>query len=497
MCLLFTCSCTAQEICNNGKDDDGDGLIDLNDPDCACHVQADTNLLLNPSFEEYKHCPIAPWAYYNNFDVAYPWVFGENGYENTYQFHLSCPEAASILFGSFPNLKIPEGSGLVWLINAGTFTEPEITYDTKYVAQCLQTPLKKGRDYTISCYFMKSRHIGNLRMGVFGHADCKAVPFGVRGTNNNGCPLNYPGWVQLGSSEPVYYNNHRTQLKIKLTIPEDINVIQLGIDCASYDGLIYMLIDDVHLAETKEFHLQYLQIKQGDACTGNYVLQAPSFANASYQWYRNGIALPGETKNVYDVPDSSAEASYVARIDTGTNCLTTEALSLLLSKLSLLNLPADNIVCSDSSVIIGKAFPGVYYKWNGIRDSVVHITKAGNYSITATDSLGCQKNFNVTVRSKSCSDCSIYIPNAFTPNGDGLNDVLRAHSNCAIAEYDFQLYDRWGKKLFETSNINEAWDGKINGAKVPPGAYVYFVRYKNSSSENTYKIRKGAVSLLR
>ena len=50
---------SAQEICDNGKDDDGDGWIDLKDPDCQCRWQATKNILLNPSFEEYKHCPTA------------------------------------------------------------------------------------------------------------------------------------------------------------------------------------------------------------------------------------------------------------------------------------------------------------------------------------------------------------------------------------------------------------------------------------------------------
>src|ERR1700759_2386245 len=48
----------AQEICNNGKDDDGDGLIDLYDPDCQCHFTVTDNLLLNGSFESYDHCPV-------------------------------------------------------------------------------------------------------------------------------------------------------------------------------------------------------------------------------------------------------------------------------------------------------------------------------------------------------------------------------------------------------------------------------------------------------
>ena len=82
----------AQEICDNGKDDDNDGWIDLQDPDCACNWTAPYNLLLNPSFEEHKHCLTNGAPYSENYDIVEHWFYGvqPNG-DIAFYRNLSCP----------------------------------------------------------------------------------------------------------------------------------------------------------------------------------------------------------------------------------------------------------------------------------------------------------------------------------------------------------------------------------------------------------------------
>lgn len=67
---------------------------------------------------------------------------------------------------------------------------------------------------------------------------------------------------------------------------------------------------------------------------------------------------------------------------------------------------------------------------------------------------------------------SIYIPNTFTPNGDGLNDTFGVAGE-AIQDFNMQIFNRWGQLVFEASNVNERWDGTFLGQKVPMGTYVY------------------------
>jgi gliding motility-associated-like protein len=67
---------------------------------------------------------------------------------------------------------------------------------------------------------------------------------------------------------------------------------------------------------------------------------------------------------------------------------------------------------------------------------------------------------------------SLYIPNTFTPNGDGLNDTFGIAGE-AIKGFNIQVFNRWGELIFESGNANERWDGTFQGKKVPQGSYVY------------------------
>jgi gliding motility-associated-like protein len=94
------------------------------------------------------------------------------------------------------------------------------------------------------------------------------------------------------------------------------------------------------------------------------------------------------------------------------------------------------------------------------------------YTINVIDANGCQATDTLTVTVNSITD--IFIPNAFTPNGDGNNDALQLFGDLsAVAYLDFMVFNRWGEKVFESSNANFAWDGTYKGELVPQGVYIY------------------------
>ena len=88
---------------------------------------------------------------------------------------------------------------------------------------------------------------------------------------------------------------------------------------------------------------------------------------------------------------------------------------------------------------------------------------------------------------------SIYIPNSFTPNGDGLNDTFGAYGE-AIKDFKMQVYNRWGQMIFESNNVTNQWDGTHLGQKVPQGSYVYKVIAKGIVGKQTTK--DGTVNLV-
>jgi gliding motility-associated-like protein len=499
----------AQEICDNGIDDDGDGLIDINDPDCQCHFQASKNLLLNPSFEEYKHCFIWNVDISQNFDMVNNWLFGPkvSAGNDIFYNNKNCPEYSNIVY-AYPKLTPHSGDGLITLIENGKkdIPIPENETQKDYITQCLQAPLLKNKEYTFTFYTaafttlstVDSANITSLpfSVAVFGNPDCNAVPFGLQ-YKHSGCPANYAGWTMLGEISRIIVHNEWVQFKINFTVPENINVIAIGPDCTLPDNVTFFSLDDVQLAETKDFDFQSVKVQSGAPCTGGYVLSVPSFTGANYQWYRNGIAIAGQKDSIFNVPDSLGQAIYNVRISKDGNCKISEPLTLPVSKLLQLTFPADTNICKNDTLILGKALAGVSYSWNGQQGKIVTISDPGIYHIAATDTLDCQKNFSVNVHYKECAPCNVFMPTAFTPNGDGLNDVLKGYSSCQLDEYWVQIFDRWGEKVFESHSLENGWDATFKGKRVPQDIYTYFIRYKYSSFQKDYHVKRGTVTVIR
>lgn len=116
-----------------------------------------------------------------------------------------------------------------------------------------------------------------------------------------------------------------------------------------------------------------------------------------------------------------------------------------------------------------------------------------SYNIAITDSVGC------TVIDKQevwiFSQPDILVPTAFTPNGDGANDVLLPFYVSINRLLFFRVYDRWGKQIFETSQIGKAWDGTQNGKPMPMDTYVWVA--EGISKDGNKVARKGNVTLIR
>lgn len=94
------------------------------------------------------------------------------------------------------------------------------------------------------------------------------------------------------------------------------------------------------------------------------------------------------------------------------------------------------------------------------------------------------------------SESKLDMPNAFSPNGDGINDVYKAKEGWqSLVEFKATIYNRWGQKLFEWTNPDDGWDGTYNGKDVKQGVYFVVVKAKGSDGRR-YNIRRD-VNLLR
>jgi gliding motility-associated-like protein len=121
------------------------------------------------------------------------------------------------------------------------------------------------------------------------------------------------------------------------------------------------------------------------------------------------------------------------------------------------------------------------------------------YTFTATSIYGCTSTRTVTI-TVGCDEAQIFIPNTFTPNGDGMNDRFFINGKGISRITKFLIYNRWGELVYERNNIGAndpsvGWDGQYKGVVLPPDVFYYFVEAECNLGE-TFKY-KGDVSIVR
>jgi len=118
------------------------------------------------------------------------------------------------------------------------------------------------------------------------------------------------------------------------------------------------------------------------------------------------------------------------------------------------------------------------------------------YTVHIIDTNGCTTALRVTVfvLPPPCDPTSVFVPNAFSPNGDGVNDLLYVRGQ-NIDEIHFAIYDRWGEKVFETFDLHTPWDGSFRGKTLPPDVYAYYLHVRCIGGEEF--IKKGNVTILK
>jgi gliding motility-associated-like protein len=95
------------------------------------------------------------------------------------------------------------------------------------------------------------------------------------------------------------------------------------------------------------------------------------------------------------------------------------------------------------------------------------------YTLTYTDPNGCSSSDNITLYVLPVSQ--VFFPNAFTPNGDGNNDIYYSYGG-SIKYITLTIFNRWGEKVFDSNNQFVGWDGNYKGKPQPPGVYVYLAK---------------------
>jgi len=134
--------------------------------------------------------------------------------------------------------------------------------------------------------------------------------------------------------------------------------------------------------------------------------------------------------------------------------------------------------CEPVELTAGFGDGSEYYTWStGSRANTIYVYETGQYSVIvqSVDNLSCSVSDSVYV---SLCDGTMFLPTAFSPNGDGVNEVFKPITSDPTVEFHMMIFNRWGKQIFETYDIQQGWDGTENGEEAPVGGYVYRVNYQ-------------------
>lgn len=152
-------------------------------------------------------------------------------------------------------------------------------------------------------------------------------------------------------------------------------------------------------------------------------------------------------------------------------------------------------LCQGVDTLIGHTYPDVNYLWN-TNESVCCIQPraTGNYSLTISNNCGISTD-TAFVELSPCDDC-LWIPNAFTPNGDGRNDFFIPIAKCPVKDFAMKIYGRWGQEIFSTTSLGIGWNGNFDNGKSEMGSYVYVISYTAQNTGATKHVM-GNVLLIR
>lgn len=172
----------------------------------------------------------------------------------------------------------------------------------------------------------------------------------------------------------------------------------------------------------------------------------------------------------------------------------TETFELTFADTPLVYIDEDLELCEQEEVFRIEIFleNDYSYIWStGETGSQITLTDSGLYSVTVIDNLGCEGIFEFDVE---LCPFEVFVPNVFTPNGDGINDMFVV-KGLRGKEFNLLIYNRWGILLFDNKGFVQEWDGTVNGKPASAGTYFYTLEYTNEIN-NRREVKKGSFMLL-
>lgn len=218
--------------------------------------------------------------------------------------------------------------------------------------------------------------------------------------------------------------------------------------------------------------------------------------------YSNYLWSTSETTDVITVQTGG---TYTLTVVDGNNCTASDAIEVITRAQPVVDLGEDRLVPEGTHLRLVPAIspnPGGFERYLWSPDSSLSCTtchtpwttvqNTTTYTLVYADDYGCTASDSFTIN--VAPPGTAYFPNAFSPNGDAVNDVFMPFVK-NIKSITYSVYNRWGEKVFESNSELIGWDGRYQGVILPPGVYTYYA--KIMFLDTKMKNYKGTVTLLR
>ena len=307
----------------------------------------------------------------------------------------------------------------------------------------------------------------------------KAIPPVIVGTKDNNILM-------------CTYIDHNTEsVPLLITYDSDGNVLKeeiitdLGVDVFNYSSISKSPNGNINLAYPSGFDqiITYIQ-------------------NVEHSQCREEISIP-EVENLWDVSHVDYPPANIAFPLTASHDIDMQIWDLFVEDsircepiYSIDTLYTTGYIDCDSGYTYSGSDHSTYY-WHHDQstDQDKTLDTVGIYQVDIENCFSKTVEF-ITI--ESICGCELKAPNVFTPNGDTYNDVFQVVDHCGIDAFEIYIYDRWGKRIFHSKDINISWDGTYNGNAVKSDVYVYKVQYTPLSISPLVqpKILEGTVIVL-
>lgn len=232
--------------------------------------------------------------------------------------------------------------------------------------------------------------------------------------------------------------------------------------------------------------------KDTSICTGEFMELRATAGFARYNWTATNYVRLSENAIRFS---PATTANYIVTATTSDGCETKDTININIYPAVSNFIFSDTTICSYEDLTLKPTSAFVSYLWNdGSTGSSLFTNKAGDYWLQVTNQNGCKGRQDIKVRTKPC-DTYVRFPSAFTPNQDNRNDVFKPIIAGRFAAYRFEVFNRWGQKVFASTDPKKGWDGKVNGNTQDAGIFVWRCAYQLQGEGLV--VRKGTVMVVR